>query len=226
MIPLSPPPQYLSRSPSLPPLSPPILKALLSRAARGTFQLPPPPPAPSVQICIPTVPTPSPGVDDLGFERALGVVPKAGLSRRTCPARSRWMQPAGLGEGAQRGGRGGGQRPCQERFLLASSRGRRAEAADEQDFRRHVPRAAAAVPQCLIKMVLTLQAVACRGSARPGASSRARLDKPTQTGVQPWGRENSQRRGNGGRLETRCSLGVTPACLQSLCPCSHRIVES
>lgn len=81
-----------------------ILKALLSRAARGTFQPPPPPLAPSVQIWIPTVPTPSSGMGDLGFVRALGVVPNTGLSRRTCPARSRGMQTAGLGEGAQRGG--------------------------------------------------------------------------------------------------------------------------
>lgn len=129
---------------------------------------------------------------DLGFVRALGVVPKAGVSRRICPALSRGMEAVGLGEGAQHGGRGTGQRPCQERFLLAGSQGRRAEAADEQDFRRHVPRAAAAVPQCLIKMVLTLPPVACWGSARPGAPSGARRDKPIQRGVPAWRGENSQ----------------------------------
>lgn len=32
--------------------------------------------------------------------------------------------------------------------------------------------------------------------------------------------------GNGGRLEARCSLGMTPASLQSLYPCNHRIIES
>lgn len=120
--------------------------------------------------------------------RALGVVPKAGLSRRTCPARSRGIEVAGLGE---HGRRGAGQRPCQERFLLAGSQGRRAEAADEQDFRRHVPRAAAAVPQCLIRMVLTLPPAACWGRARRGAPSRARLDKPTQRWVPAWRREYS-----------------------------------
>lgn len=145
-------------------------------------------PHPFCQICIPTAPALSSGMGDKGFVRALGVVPKAGLSRRTCPARSRGMEVAGLGE---HGGRGAGQRPCQERFLL--------QAAREGGPRRQTSRISAVTSRGRRQQCRSASLGWCSrchprpAGAGPGEGPRPEYAwiKPTQRWVPAWRREYS-----------------------------------